>query len=406
MRISFVSVSDQMGGSEAMLLQIASQLRRSHPAWSLQLILPGPGPLAEASRQIGMEVTVLPMPPSLARLGESGLTGGHRAAAVLRLVRAGLDLPRYQRRLGQALALFRPDVVHTNGFKAHILAARAGRPGRRLIWHMHEYISGRPITSPLLRHHAGRCSVVVANSESVAADVRTVIGSRAPVQVIYNAVDLARFAPAGPAVDLDRLAGLAPAPDGTVRVGLVATFSRWKGHDTFFRAIAALSPSLPMRAYVIGGALYETDGSQYSAAELHRLAAQYGLEARVGFAGFVPDADRVMRALDIVVHASTTPEPFGLVIAEAMACGRALVTSATGGAAELVRATDDALTHRPGDAEGLAAAIGELVADPSMRARLGARARAAAVSRFDAGRLAQEFAAVYDRAAPGLAVCA
>lgn len=404
MRIAFISVSDQMGGSEAMLLQIASELRRSRPAWALQLILPGSGPLAEASRQIGMDVCVLPMPPSLARLGESGLTGGRRGPAALRLVRAALDLPRYQRRLRQALALFRPDVVHTNGFKAHILAARAGRPGRGLVWHMHEYISGRPITSPLLRRHAARCSVIVANSASVAGDVRTVTGTRAPVQVIYNAVDLDRFAPTGPAVDLDRLAGLAPAPDGTVRVGLVATFSRWKGHDTFFRAIAALPASLPVRAYVIGGALYDTDGSQYSAAELHGLSAQYGLEGRVGFAGFVRDADRVMRALDIVVHASTTPEPFGLVIAEAMACGRALVTSATGGAAELVRANEDALTHRPGDTEGLAAAIGALVADPSMRARLGARARAAAVSRFDARRLAAEFAAVYENAASGLAV--
>ena len=132
--------------------------------------------------------------------------------------------------------------------------------------------------------------------------------------------------------NLDALAGLPPAAEGTVRVGLIATFSRWKGHDTFLRAVASLPASVRIRPYIVGGALYDTDGSQYSAIELRRLAATYGLADRVGFTGFVESADQAMRALDIVVHASTSPEPFGLVIAEAMACGRALVTSATGGA--------------------------------------------------------------------------
>jgi glycosyltransferase involved in cell wall biosynthesis len=323
----------------------------------------------------------------------------------MRLVKAALDLPPYERRLRDLLAGMRPDVVHTNGFKAHVLAARARALRRGIVWHMHEYISMRPFTRRLLRHYAGRCSVVVANSESVAADVRSVLGTRAPVRVIYNAVDLERFSPEGPAADLDALAHLEPAPAGTVRVGLIATFSRWKGHDTFLRAIAALPPSSRVRAYIIGGALYDTAGSQYSADELRGLAKAYGLGDRIGFTGFVQESEQVMRALDIVVHASTSPEPFGLVIAEAMACGRALVTSATGGAAELVRSGEDALTHRPGDAAELTTAIEALASDPRARARLGIAARAAAVRRFDARRLAGEFAAVYEAAA-GSAVMA
>jgi glycosyltransferase involved in cell wall biosynthesis len=239
----------------------------------------------------------------------------------------------------------------------------------------------------------------VANSESVAADVRTVLGRRAQVRVIYNAVDLDRFTPVGPMADLDQLAHLEPASAGTVRVGLIATFSRWKGHDTFLRAIAALPASTRVRAYIIGGALYDTDGSQYSAGELRALAAQYGLGSQVGFTGFVQDSDHMMRSLDIVVHASTEPEPFGLVIAEAMACGRALVTSATGGAAELVRAGEDALTHRPGNVAELTSAIQVLADDPRARARLGQAARTAAVSRYDARRLADEFIATYETAA-------
>lgn len=399
MRVAFISVSDQSGGSEAMLLQTAAELGRSHPDWDRQLLLPGPGPLGAAARDLGIGVTVLPMPASLARLGESGLGRATRGGAAVRLLRAALDLPAFERRLRGVLSRLRPDVVHTNGFKAHILAARVRGAAPGLVWHMHEYIGGRPLTTRLLRRHAARCSVVVANSESVAADVRAILGPQADVRVIYNAVDLARFDPLGAAADLDALSGLEPAAAGTVRVGLVATFSRWKGHDTFFRALALLPPSVRVRAYVVGGALYDTAGSQYSLEELRGLAAAHGVAGRVGFTGFVTDADRVMRALDVVVHASTTPEPFGLVIAEGMACGRAVITSAAGGAAELVRDGQDALTHTSGDAAGLAAAIRVLAEDAPLRQRLGQDAHLVAMRRFDARRLAAQFADVYAAAA-------
>lgn len=404
MRVAFISVSDQLGGAESMLLQTATELRRSRPSWDLHLIVPGAGPLAARMAERGMQVTLLPMPPSLARLGESGLQRLRRGSAGMRLVRAAVDLPVYERRLGAVLRQLRADVLHSNGLKAHILASRAGAP---VVWHMHEYISPRPFTRRLLRHYAGGCGMVVANSESVAADVRAVIGSRAQVRVIYNAVDVERFSPLGDVADLDALAHLPPAPPGTVRVGLMATFSRWKGHETMLRAVAALPAAARVRAYIVGGALYDTDGSQYSLEELRGVAAAQGLGDRVGFTGFVPNPDAVMRALDVVVHASTTPEPFGLVIAEAMACGRAVVTSASGGAAELVRPGEDALTHEPGNAAELGGAIRALAGDPHLRGRLGAAARAAALRRFDARRLAEEFAGAYEfAAAPREAVTA
>ena len=103
-----------------------------------------------------------------------------------------------------------------------------------------------------------------------------------------------------------------------------------------------------------------------------------------------------MRALDIVVHASTRPEPFGLVIAEAMACGRAVITSGAGGAGELVKAGHDALTHTPGDSRSLAECIERLAINPGLRRTLGANARASACERFDSDRLARDVIAVYE----------
>jgi glycosyltransferase involved in cell wall biosynthesis len=175
----------------------------------------------------------------------------------------------------------------------------------------------------------------------------------------------------------------------------VATFARWKGHEVFLRALAGMPKDEPVRGYIIGGPVYDTTGSEHTIEALQALADGLGLNGRVGFTGFLPPAP-AMRALDVVVHASTRPEPFGLVIAEAMACGRAVIASAAGGAAELVDAGVDALTHAPGDAAGLSACMIRLARDPAARRELGARARASACRRFDADRMAREVVAAYE----------
>jgi glycosyltransferase involved in cell wall biosynthesis len=79
-----------------------------------------------------------------------------------------------------------------------------------------------------------------------------------------------------------------------------------------------------------------------------------------------------------------------------------VITSGTGGAGELVRNGVDAVTHRPGDPADLASRIEMLAADAPLRARLGGAARDTAVQRFDAARLADQFAAVYEAAGAGV----
>jgi glycosyltransferase involved in cell wall biosynthesis len=239
----------------------------------------------------------------------------------------------------------------------------------------------------------------MANSNSVAEDVRSVCGVSPEVRTVYNGVNLANFSPDGPRIDLDSLGGCAPPNDGVVRVGLLGTMAWWKGHKTFLRAISLLPPTLSFRAYIIGGSLYQTRGSQYTVDDLRSFAADLNISDRVVFTGFVDDPASAMRSLDIVVHASTRPEPFGLVIAEAMACGRAVVASDAGGASELLDQGVNALGHPPGDAAALAKAIFELASDVPLRVKLGKNGRATAESRFDRSRLANEIVPIYCQAA-------
>ena len=401
MKIVFLSSTGQLGGAENVLLDVLASLRAARPAWPLHLIAASEGPLLERARALGVGAEVLAFPRTLARLGDAGAGGpaGHAVSRARLALRISASLPSvagYVRALRRALLRLNPEVIHTNGLKMHALGAWARPRGAALVWHVHDYAGSRPFAARLLRASARGCDAVVANSESVAADVRRLTGGRLKVLTVANAVNLERFTPEGRTIDLDALAGLPlPAPD-TVRVGLVATLARWKGHDTFLRALALLPADARVRGYVTGDALYQTDGSQYGLEELRRLAAELGVSGRVGFTGYVADAAAAMRSLDVVVHASTAPEPFGLVIAEAMACGRALIASEAGGALELFSAGENALGHTPGDAEGLASRITQLARDAPLRAALGRAGRATALRRFDRARLASELIPVYE----------
>ena len=413
--IAYLASSGEAGGAERVILEMVSVLKATEPAWSLHVVTVAPGPLSARAAELGATVWVRPLPRAIARFGEtavvtgggSGRAAGSRsrvmayAAAAGRLWASLWPAVRYARELRALLRTTGTDVVHSNGIKMHLLAAWARPRGTTLVWHLHDYLRQRPLTTALLRRSAARVNTVIANSESVASEGRDLLGipSGVPsVAAILNTVDLMHFAPAGSALDLDVASGLPPAPTGVIRVGLVATFARWKGHETFLRALAEVArvPSNPpVRGYIVGGPVYQTEGSQFSLEELRALAGELGIGDRVGFTGFVGDTAPALRALDIVVHASTRPEPFGLVIAEAMACGRPVIVSDAGGAREIVNPGVDAVCARPGDASGLARAIEALASNPRRRAELGAQARKSAERRFSRERLATQLRGVY-----------
>lgn len=391
MRIVFLSPSGELGGAETALLDMLAAIREARPGWTLAMIAASSGPLiAKASTHAS--VVALPFPQSLARLGEWGTRDRFRLG--VGLLTASLPAVRYARRLRQRLLEFHPDIIHTNGLKMHLLGARARPAGARLVWHLHDYPAARRLSARLLAAQAHRCDAMLANSESVAEQTRQRFGRRVPVHTLYNSIDLERFNPVGPCTDLDALAGMRPlAPDG-IRVGLIGTFARWKGHAVFLDALAQLRDLANVRGYIVGDSIYQTDASQYSRQQLQERAQALGLGDSVGFTGRVDDVSGVLRALDIAVHASTEPEPFGLVIAEAMACGRPIVVSRAGGAAEIAQA--GAVFHEPGNSAQLASCLRELASNPDRRAALGVEGREAALRLFSRTRLRESLIPVYD----------
>ena len=400
MKILFLSPNGTIGGAERMLLDVIASFRIAHPDWRLALIAGAPGALSEAVRRLGAFAQVIPFPKYLAALGDAGAGGpaGNDVAIASLLVRSGMASPTivgYVRHLARAISRLSPDLIHSNGFKMHLLGAWGSMPSVPLVWHFHDFVTSRPLMSRLLRVHARRCNIAVANSACVAEDVQSALKNRVQVCKIWNAVDLGLFSPIGTSYDLDTLCGMPASPQKTIRVGMIGTMARWKGHMTFLDAISKLPKELLVRCYIIGGPIYQTQASQHTINELKTRASDLGIAEKVGFTGFVSEPAAAMRALDIVVHASIAPEPFGLVIAEAFACERAVIASAAGGVTEIADAERTALLYRPGDVTGLVNQIARLVTDPSLRMCLGKAARRSATRFFARERLAAELNAVY-----------
>jgi glycosyltransferase involved in cell wall biosynthesis len=401
MKLAFLNPSGELGGAELSMLDLMASIRTSAPDWDLGLILSADGPLVERARRLGVRTTVVRLSESLSRLGDSQSSRNgsfaRRLAARSGLLSSAPAALSYSSRLRKELVAFAPDLVHSNGFKMHILGAVACKGKTPLVWHVRDFVSSRPVMALLLQWYANRCARAVAISEAVAQDLRSV-APKLKIETIYDGLDLDEFNPSGPSLDLDQLSGLPPAESGTLRVGLVATYAWWKGHRTFLRGLALLPKELSVRGYVIGGEIYKTSGSQHTLSELRAMAAELDIADRVAFTGFVPQPSAAIRALDIVIHASTEPEPFGRVIVEAMACGRPVITSGTGGAAELVNDEQNALLHRAGDPASLAKAIERLITQPELRQTLVQSGLETARVRFDRNRLASQIAACYSAA--------
>lgn len=405
MRIVYLSPVGALGGAERSLLDMLASVRQAMPTAELLLVVATPGPLVHEAKKIGVNVILLLMPPEMQQLGDSGWGGSLSPKAkwawIQKAPQAGLASLAYLRKLRKILTSLRPDMVHSNGIKFHLLSQLVAGKDLPVIWHIRDFLSLRPMVARILRWASHRTQIGIAISRAVHEDVRRVVGAL-PVETIYNAVDTEYFSPGpGDGANLDQLAGLKSSMgDSPVRVGLVATFARWKGHKLFLQAVSELirnSPQLNARFYIIGGPIYSTNGSQFSKQELRTTIADLGLNDKVGLIGFQQNPAEIYRSLDIVVHASTKPEPFGRTIVEAMACGKPVIVSEAGGAAELFTKDFDAVGVSPNYPAALARAMGRLVADPHFRKFLGQNARSTAVLRFSRERLGPQLLTAYRR---------
>ncbi|MGH6888148.1 MAG: glycosyltransferase family 4 protein [Rhizomicrobium sp.] len=241
-----------------------------------------------------------------------------------------------------------------------------------------------------------RSDAVIANSHWTAEHMRANY-RRAPklCVVIRRGVDPDRFDPAR--VHPERAVALRRAwriGADDVAVLLPGRLTRWKGQLVLIDAIARLARNGEgghLHAVLAG----DEQGGGYRA-EIARAIVHCELEEQVSLVGHIDDMPTAYAAADIVVSASTKPEAFGRVAAEAGAMARAVVATDHGGARETVLAGTSGVLVPPGDAEALAEALRYLRdAGPERRALMGAAGRAHVMQNFTLARMTTETLALY-----------
>jgi glycosyltransferase involved in cell wall biosynthesis len=288
------------------------------------------------------------------------------------------------------------DIVHSSYAWCHTLAAPAAiLSGCKRVWFQHGPLAGRA--------WQGLMSIVptdllLVNSNFMLSRLRQTLYWAKKVGVVHYGVDYESFAPdASWRESFRRQWGI---NEDTLAVGVVGFLDVWKGQDVFLRAAKLLSRQrLGMRMFVVGGPRGGNVGPRCRAyeKELRNYVSVNDLGHIVTFTGHVNANEGPLDGLDIFVHPSTQPEPFGMVILEAMAKGKAIIASTEGGNPEALENEVDALLVEPRSPEKLSTAIIQLAGDVSLRNRIGNAALAKARSRFSPAAATRKLETWYDR---------
>lgn len=333
-----------------------------------------------------------------ARLSAAGVTVHRLPVAVLRrryMSPAGIaELMKRQRVARRAVldAIAGLDVAlvhsHTAGVMTGASVARALRVPH--LWHVSEIVERpRAVARWLARRISGRADRVVAVSHAVRDHLVALTPRMAPrATVIHNAIDATRF----DGVDA-RAERLRLSPDDGCLVGLVGRVGMQKGQEILLEAMRDVVRDTPgVRIALIGGVL---DRNFDALERLRALAASTGLAERTTIDGYTVDVAPSLAAMDVVVQPSTRADSFPTTVLEAMASGKPVIASDNGGSREMVVHGETGFIVPTGDVAALAAAIGTLVRDPALRARMGAAGRARVAAEFGPARFREGYLREY-----------
>lgn len=273
----------------------------------------------------------------------------------------------------------RPDLVHIHKPYDLPLAPLLRLRGVPVFYHGHGE-GFFPGDRALARSAAALLSCSTYNAETL----RARYGQEATI--VYNGVDTGHFRPADPEPSLRA----ALAGDARYVLLMPGRFMPWKGHADVLDAVSQ-ARDLPLRLVLVG------EGETRQALEARATAL--GIRERVLFTGTVPHRDmpRYFAAADMVLGASVASETFGMVLAEAMACERAVLASTWRGYDDVVIQGATGERFDAGDPASLAAALRRLMAEPATRNAYGAAGRRRVDDLFRWPRVADRVQGVYDR---------
>ena len=388
--ILFFDHTASLGGGEVALLNLVQGLNRER--YRPLIILGSEGPLQNKLRESGVETRVLPIANDVVQTRKDTLGVG----SLLRL-RAMTHSTGYALRLARVIRQENAALVHTNSLKSDIIGGLAARLARvPVIWHVRDRIETDYLPRSIVLLFRRLCrfvpNYIIANSTATLQTLHLPPSRQA--STVYSGVSSERGrvvhdGVAAAAFSQERVeASLHPV------VGLIGRISPWKGQHIFVEMAGLVHVRFPnARFQICGSPLF---GEEAYEAEVRAQVGRLGLEDCVEFLGFRSDVYSVIQKMDIVVHASTTGEPFGQVIVEGMAAGKPVVATRGGGVPEIV---EDGVTGRlvpMNDVPEMVGAVLDLLSDPDAACAMGQAGYRRVQERFTIEHSIQRVESIYD----------
>jgi glycosyltransferase involved in cell wall biosynthesis len=370
MRILFLDQSNQIGGAELSLLDIAGAYREE-----CLVSLFDDGPYCQLLSQHGIPVNILKHAPF--QVGKD--SNGWKSLSSLRpLMQIVFQVARMSRDY---------DLIYANTPKALVVGALASGLSRRpLVYHLRDIVSIEHFSAFNRRLIIGLANSfttqVITNSQATQAAFVAAGGCIDRATVVYNGFEPTRYQDL--AASRAQLRQQYDLSDHFV-VGHFSRLSAWKGQHVLIEALKQCPKNTIV--LLVGDALF---GEQAYVQQLHQQVKTLGLAHQVRFLGFQSDIPSLMAACDLIAHTSIAPEPFGRVIVEGMLCGKPVVAAAAGGPIELLEHDQTGWLTLPGDAAQLAQIINQCYAAPQVAATIGQQAQQVAMQRFSLETMLQK----------------
>jgi glycosyltransferase involved in cell wall biosynthesis len=218
------------------------------------------------------------------------------------------------------------------------------------------------------RFFARRLSLIIPVSRAIARAMVDQGVSPDNLRVMYDGLNPAKLKPATSADTLRAEWNVRPEQP---IVGIVGNIREWKGQETVVRALIEVVKAQPDVVCFFVGATTPLDQPYMD--RLTEMIAKANIQPNVRFTGYQKDVPSIVHMMRFVIHASVAPEPFGMVVLEAMAQRRPVVVSRAGGVVEMVVEGETGYTFPPGDARELAARMIQLLENPRQAEKMGER---------------------------------
>lgn len=340
--ILFIHSSAELYGSDRSLLYLLQNINKNE--YQINVLLPDKGPLAyELEKVKGVKVDIF----EVAVLRRKNLSVHGLCSYVKNFFESYKYIKKYIKKNNI-------NIVYTNTAVVFPGAIAAKHSHIKNVWHIREIIKSkveRKIISKIVNNYA---DIIIANSKATGYSI---CKDSKKLKIVYNAVE-------------DKKYNLIPnKSQDNIVIGMAGRINRWKGQKLFVDAAEIIHRKYPSVKFKIAGAAYI--GEEWIEQDLKEYIYEKKLNKSIEMLGLVQDMEEFYNSIDIFVLPSIQPEPFGLVVIEAMEMKKPVIATNHGGPTEIIDDGETGYLVDYNNANEMADKCIQLIENEKLRCRIG-----------------------------------